>query len=212
MYYTCDSQSSGTTSDSSGNGLTGTLNGTVTDVAGHIGNALLLGTSGSSISCTLTGLITNIWTFACWCHTPATFTTNNLFETYHSGSDEWSIYFSSDGVLHLYNSYGDSMSGASLSTDTTYHILIAYDGAVGCTIYVNGSVYQDATFSRVTVWTDGIIYWGADWSNSSGFRGWLDEIRLYNRRLTIDDAAALYAYTGSSPTPTFNRANTFFFG
>ncbi len=76
-----------------------------------------------------------------------------------------------------------------------YHIVMVRKGGT-TTLYVNGkeeaSVNSPAS-QRVNISNkEPLIVGGSDCSLEDGFNGWMDEILLYNRALTRDEAKSLY--------------------
>ena len=179
---------SGTTAiDSTGNGYTGTLNGTTGWTSGHIGPYAISypGISGSGISISPTITTGTTFTYAAWIYIiPGGASYQNLF-AYGSSVGFWII----GGKLSFY--YGtDHLNNTSITSNAWHHIAVV-DNAGAVTFYLDGSADGTAASGPSFV-ANGM---GADYGNSGEyFEGYQDDVRIYNRALTTNEITTIYNY------------------
>ena len=94
--------------------------------------------------------------------------------------------------------YGDDLLGvAALSLSTWYHFAITYDGTT-LKMYVNG-VLDNSTAKTLNT-ANNVVVMGyppaGDWSY---YNGLIDETRIYNRVLTVDEIASRYVAPANDP-------------
>ena len=78
-------------------------------------------------------------------------------------------------------------------------------GASSTNFYIDGSLAKTFTFSTSTAPVEvatGGLWFGADqdsvgggWETSQSFKGWLDEIRFYNRELNAGEVNTIFEVT-----------------
>jgi hypothetical protein len=97
--------------------------------------------------------------------------------------------------------------------DTTWrHYMLTWDGSgtsANVHIYINNSevgytLPQDGSPSRVDDSANNLLI-GNDAGGATTIDGALDDLRIYNRVLSSQDRADLYAYTGATTTPVRHR-------
>lgn len=88
----------------------------------------------------------------------------------------------------------EKYSGTGLADGTWKHIICVWDNPnTDMLMYINGSAYGGATD-----WASDVYYNGSEilrfgWSGGGGYlNGEVDEVRIYNRTLTIDEIYELY--------------------
>ena len=106
----------------------------------------------------------------------------------------WAVYTNPGGVMNVGKAGVNAISTGSgvFATSTWSHVAISLSGSL-TTIYVDGKI--EAT-STTAVWTDSVnplrigghVYGGTNYY----FNGSLDDIRVYNRALSIDEVQKLY--------------------
>lgn len=80
---------------------------------------------------------------------------------------------------------------ASLSVNTEYQVVGTWDG-INVTIYVNGK-YSNSAAQTVTPYNDGraLLFGSFDTSNYR-FDGIIDEVRIYDRALSLEEVKTIY--------------------
>ena len=118
-----------------------------------------------------------------------------------SGTGYHQLLVKSTGKLacYVFGSLSVSYDGTginTLSTGTWYHIVLTYDSVTGLNCYVNGILDGSAAANGTLVATAAATAIGTD-LNTAGrqWNGDLDEVRIYNRVLTLADVTRLYNYT-----------------
>ncbi len=196
-YWTLDDGSGTTTADSSGSGNTGTIIGAPTWVTGSnakIGSgALQLNGSdqyisiqnGSSISFA-SGITISEWVYPT---KTLLYTRQGIFESVNSGTvnllADIQYNDSSGGTFDMFG-----LSGSLGPENAWYHVLATAD-STGHRLYVNGSLVASDTvaFSAPTAgpWIVGRYDYGAY------FGGTIDDVRVYNRGLSVGEVQTIYA-------------------
>lgn len=219
-------ESSGTRSDSSGNGNDLSDNNTVTQGTGKIYQAADFTVANSEYlsitDASQTGLdTTGDNTLQCWVNfdqLPSTYGTNMALITKHTGSGSAGAYFynvtTTDKPTHIF--YNDPAATAS-GTETTSAEVVAGDvgnfikldmvldvSAPGWTFYKNGSSVGDTPFlTNATAIRDSAATFvlGANSEGSNQFfDGLIEEARVYSGLLTSDWIATEYNNQNSPGT------------
>lgn len=113
------------------------------------------------------------------------------------------------GISHVF-----STGGGLITTNTYQHVALTYDKASGIAkLYLNGSAVKTVFLGVFSPQTSYNLYLGTRPSGSfSGayFKGAIDEPALYNRALSTNEIAAIYAArgTGKCPLPPTIRSVT----
>ncbi|HCK94415.1 MAG TPA: hypothetical protein DHW71_15585, partial [Gammaproteobacteria bacterium] len=98
---------------------------------------------------------------------------------------------------------GGQQSNQTYRSDLTdnhwHHVAYSYDGAYGHYLYIDGNLEAQGISAPVTF--DGnsgraLIGNDADTNTNLRFRGWLDEVRIYDRFLDEDEIAGLTDFSG----------------
>lgn len=99
------------------------------------------------------------------------------------------------------NRYGDD--AISVNDDKWHNIVFVYDNSAETAfVYIDGKLYHKDPVSEMVIDPcDNYIYIGGR-GGDSFFRGSLDELRIYNRAVTADEAAAL-ANLGAANTSDY---------
>lgn len=116
--------------------------------------------------------------------------------TWYGWSDSYGIlcflYDPTDGA-----SYRSLSDGADPTLNTWHHCIVSIDNAGGATIYRNGTPVASGYTSLPTSGSRSQNYIGFSVENDP-FVGWLDDVRLYNRAISLEEAEKLYK--GSLPS------------
>jgi len=92
----------------------------------------------------------------------------------------------------------DLDSDIKASTNTWYHVIGLYDGN-NFEIYINGALNAHATFSGTILTTNIDLMIGQVLPNNSSvnFKGIIDNVRIYNYALSVEEIEALYGETSA---------------
>ncbi len=104
-------------------------------------------------------------------------------------------------------------SSAGYSIGVWQHVALTWDGAT-ITTYVNGVSVGETQYGTELAPNDESLYIGMDvggagifgetWSQIEYLKGYLDDLRIYNRALSAAEVKALYDGTAVTPTPPAN--------
>ena len=187
-----------TVADSSGNGNTGTTNATTWTTAGRVGSALVFNGMTSWVTVPDSGtldlqsaLTIEAWIYptvapAGWATILAKERAGGLVYYLHAGS-----YNPSPPATGIVVPSGEqTLYGvAQLPANAWTHLAVTYDGTAQ-RMFVNGNqVSMRAQTGLVTVST-GALRLGGNGQFGEYFQGRIDEVRIYNRALTVDQIRA----------------------
>jgi hypothetical protein len=186
-----------TAADASGNANTGTLTGT-SWASGIYGTSLSFSGSSSYVSVKESTSIENTsqMSVGFWIYANAN---TNSDPRVLTKSYSWDIKLNGSGIAPQFSSAGKY---AKLNYDLTLnqwqHILLTFSGGT-VTAYVNGNVvpFSANTFTgteTIPIYKYGMII-GAVADLTGGYKGLLDDVRVYNRALSSSEALALYSAT-----------------
>jgi hypothetical protein len=213
-YYPCDSVAAGTLADESGAGNDATLTGDSRFVQGQVGRALLLtaqndgdaGHTGTYLTLPA-GLLAGAtgMTFAAWFNAAGTGGFQRVFD-FGTSSTVSSMYFTpanGNGVPQFtIRQVADgpdlkqTVLGPELETGV-WHFVVATLDAAAMRLYLDGVEVASTTTVKLTTLDLGAM--PNNWIGRSEFPadpyfdGTIDEIRVYDRALSADEAAALFA-------------------
>lgn len=211
-------QGSGTTlSDVSGNNLNGTLSGPTWTTEGRFGGALTFDgvndwvtvPDNNALDLT-TGMTLEAWVYPTAAGS-APFWRNVMIKE-RSGGESYNLY-AADGanvpVAYVVraaqtNTPLDAKGTTGLPLNTWSHLAVTYDGA-NLRLYVNGTQVGTRAVSGALVTTTGPLRIGGNSIWGEYFQGRIDEIRIYNRALTVaelqTDMLTPVATPGPDTTP-----------
>ena len=115
----------------------------------------------------------------------------------------WSFGPEENGEVQWYYYNGSAQtvaSGKTLSTGQWYHLVFAFDGSTGMTIFVNGVLEKSATVSGTPSGTSATFSIGKITSGGSTFNGKVALVRIYKAR----------GFTASEVLNNFNATRTRF--
>lgn len=220
LYWALDDGTSGATptsaSDTSTNGITGTLTNSPTWTTGQIGNAVDFDGTDDYITVADTDVLDVAdsinFTLSGWFNRD-TFTTDDTIVAKSNGQASLDIGYnayiddSTDKVTFVANDGTDQYKLESVSTFTAtgwHHYAVVWDdtGASQTKLYIDGvaeSATTTGTFANMNSMANAVAFRvGAESDAGNPFDGKLDEIRMYRRALGGDEVARLYRLT----TPT----------
>ena len=188
---------------------------------GKAGQAFLLGVTNNGVRIPASAAL-NVgtgggMTIECWVNL-ATVTGNNPLIEWNDGDEAtggfWGVHLfvGSFGAGSLYaNVVGPGETWHQLNsaagvvkTNTFQHVALTYDKASGVArIFCNGAVVAQQFIGSFTPLTDTDLYLGKRPAGSGVFNsvGLMDEVALYNRALTPNEIAAIYAARGTGKCP-----------
>ena len=208
-HWKLDETSGTTAADSSGNGYTGTLSGSMTGAS-----STAAGASGNSMSFNGINDVINLGNNFNY---PREMTVCGWAKPQGTGDGYlWGKYdasTSSGRFIRLYNSGTAWMIGTASGTDiiipnsvdsnTWQHICAVFrPSGQSSILYKNGSVIGSSTSLTFPSPNSVIATIGNRYDNNRAFNGLIDDVRIYNRALTTDEISSLY--TGAPVTLTAN--------
>jgi hypothetical protein len=204
-YYTMDGKdmnySSLTATDRGSNKLTGTLVSVNTDssVVGKIGGALRTGATASaqyvSISEAADDSITTQWSASVWVYRNSASDGTIIRNDEGNGTRGFLIdIFSNNARSYAYvNGVNVATGATTLSAGKWYHLVGVCDGTT-VKIYLNS--VQDGSANIGTGGNIGLsstpLYIGYGNFANSNFDGYIDDVRIYNRALSLGEIKTLY--------------------
>lgn len=201
LHWNFDDGSGSSAADASGNGLTGTLNNSPTWTLGPIGGAVVFNGSNSNVSRAAYTMPTT-GTFAAWLRptrawnsgiseTPWRFGAGNVFDFTKFADNKLYAGFLNGGTDYRANV-------TALSNWLPYawqHFAVTWTSGGATTLYRNGAAIGSTADTNSTL-VAGTLRVGSSDTQTLGFSGMIDDVRIYSRALSADDVAALYAYSG----------------
>jgi len=216
-YWTFDSATvSGTkVSDSSGDGVTGTLQGGASIVTGEVNQALSLdGHSGwMNVPAETFTDLTGDLSLALWIKTANATRSEALLARYSAAAAEYGYIFRTNSSGHLeFRIGGHNLAAASPKTiaDTGraindgqwHHVAVVVGLKTGLSFYIDGVLSSTQNFTILASPSQSNLHVGVNaWLDYGNyFTGTMDEARVYNRQLSAAEVAAL-AGSSSAPPP-----------
>ncbi|HWP40705.1 MAG TPA: LamG domain-containing protein, partial [Tepidisphaeraceae bacterium] len=189
-------EAAGTTvQDSSGLGNVGTISGATRTTAGRNGSALVFDgvndwvTIADSSSLDLTAAMTlQAWVF------PISSTgKQDVIIKEGVGTEMYNLYARSDNGgaeanVHV-NGANRMAEGAALPLNTWSHLAATYDGAT-LRLFVNGALSASLSVAGLITTSDGPLRIGGNSLWGEYFAGRIDDVRIYNRALSVSEIQA----------------------
>ena len=196
-----------TTADSSGNGNTGTLTATAWTTAGRYGTALTF--NGSSSWVTVLGSaslnLTTAFTLESWVKPTALNSWQAAVIKEASGGLSYAVYANTSSrtpAAALHTSSDVNLYGSSaLPLNSWSHITASYDGAT-VKLYVNGALVNSQSWTGQMPSSTSPLRIGGDSAWGEYFQGTIDEVRVYNRALSVTEIQADMATPISTTSQT----------
>ena len=210
-YWAMDDGSGTSATDSSTNANTGTLTGGPAWTTGQIGSAVDFDGTDDYVTVADADALdvadSTHFTLTGWFNRD-TFTADHTIIAKRNGQaagDTGYVLYvddANDDIVFEVSDGTDEYSRTSTSSFTSsgwQHVAAVFDDTLGMTIYINGTVNQDAasgTLGNIGSLANTVAFRsGAESDAGSPFDGKLDEIRLYNRVLSPDEVNQLYRLT-----------------
>lgn len=122
---------------------------------------------------------TGDFTIDFWLRLSSTVGTQVLFDNRPAATDgAYSTIYVDTGVIYYYANTANRITGATLSTNTWYHVEVARSGT-STKLFINGT-QSGSTYTDSTTYTQNRLYIGADskGGGTNGLNGWIDELRV----------------------------------
>jgi len=187
--------------DYSGNGNSGTCSGNPPWTARIAGvGALSFNGSGQFVSTSVNNLPTSDLSIAFWANASAgngVGASHRIFgyENSSSGTNGLAMYFSTDTAPMLImrnNGTSYDMAWGTISTGSWYHYAVTISSTAGTCVYLNG-VLVNANISATAYSVAGqSFHIGTSGDAATPFIGSLNDVRVYNRALSVSEVAELY--------------------
>lgn len=191
-YYPFDSSAL----DVSGSGNDGSVVGVVNIVGGKLGNAFRFdGVTGHVFIPDSSSLRVTRFTLSAWVNLSANVGGNRILEK--GNSDSYWLDVNSNGrlVLGFFDGAYHDLGGSSiLQLNTWYFVTGTYDGAA-LRLYLNGNLMNSLSVtSAPRVTTEAVLIgWKLGGIPDDRFAGTIDEVRIYNRALSLSEIQAIFA-------------------
>jgi hypothetical protein len=226
-YYDCDALEGSVLPDQTANGYDATVNGSVPLAASMTGFGMALDFSGTSTDYVSSDSLPHIdidpgtFSHGCWANAAFISSPEYGWVGVITRSGNACLKYDNDWVKYVFQFYlddsGTDVERKIFETPTGVdgiwtHVTVTFDKAASlAAIYVNGSLAGEDDWSVTAYaglplkdfWDGPWVFGNHDVGNPMAWKGLMDEIRFYNRALSVDDVAALYAHEPSAPgTPT----------
>ena len=104
-------------------------------------------------------------------------------------------------------------SASALLLNAWYHMVVVFDGTQttnNLRFYLNGNLDKVSTINLTSVPRSAAtnLYIGAPYLGTTGFNGLMDDVRIYNRVLSVSEIQDLYSVTPSNVGPAISTATT----
>ena len=182
-------------SDVSGNGHTGTISGASRTAQGRYGGALSFNGSNNLVTVGASPLLnlTSGMTLEAWINPTAASGARDVLIKEGANVDIYNLYARNWRGRPESNVYAGGANrtaeGTTLPTNTWSHLAGTYDGAT-LRLYVNGVQVASAAYSGTIGTSSGPLRIGGNSLWGEYFQGTIDEVRVYNRALTVSEIQA----------------------
>jgi hypothetical protein len=198
----------GNASDASGNGNNGTVNGATltTDRFGNVSSAYSFDGVNDNINCGngASLQISGDISVCGWVKTN-TIIMSNLISKYKTSTAGWELVIDPAGKVHFGGRPGSGYCSSGISSlvnNSSWHFLVGQRLGTQWQIYFDGLLSSSTNCISGSIQTAYNLTFGSESLNTYFFNGTLDDIRIYNRALTLAEITALY---GESPPPVLGE-------
>jgi hypothetical protein len=203
-HWKFDEGSGTTATDASGNGNTGTLVNGPLWAAGRVGNALYFDGIDDNVTVPDSASLhlSSAFTLSAWVNPTVAQSDFTAAIAKNTATDHVYFLYATSGAGYC-GSNGFPLAGANLSgtqqvicnssglpLNTWSYLTSTYDGS-NFKFYVNGSLTQTVPFTGTIDPSTGILQIGAS-RFGEYFKGFIDEVRIYNRALSATEIQATY--------------------
>ena len=198
--------------DGNANDTTGNYNGTASNVTyatGQFGNAAEFNGSSSKIVVSKNVFTnTNVFSLSLWFKTDGTVSTTQFLMDTTGGANSGFQFYITNSKLKFFNRSGTTNSTVLTSTtsvdDSSWHNAIITQNSSGfATMYIDGQV-EVASTNLVTVLPSHNLdlHLGGYYTSTLGLNGDIDQVRIFDKAISAEDVATLYAETSSTASNT----------
>ena len=191
---------------------TGNYNGTASNVTyatGQFGNAAEFNGSSSKIALpNVINFSTGEHTISAWINTTSTSVTRFISNLYTGTVPDGSIDFvwipASNSISVDFSIGGSNYTNTitGISTGQWYHIAATFVNNGTCTAYLNGSSVDTVIAPSFTATAYQPLNLGYYERGNNYWSGSIDEVRIFDKALSAEDVATLYAETSSTASNT----------
>ncbi|HOW50437.1 MAG TPA: lectin-like protein [bacterium] len=209
MVLHLDETSGTTATDSSGSGITGTLTNGPAWTSGKIGNALRFDGIDDYVLTTLKAQVGNLdavagnpWTVSLWFKQTNTTGTiyqalANLSTTATGGTFALNVY--NNRVYVAVKGGTNTQIKTSVANNAWHHVVVTWDGVGPSALaYADNGAAVTIPVGTTAVQDKFLTIGAANNGALNRFLGWIDEVKVYNRALTVTEISALYNQTGDN--------------
>ncbi|MBN2280306.1 MAG: T9SS type A sorting domain-containing protein [Candidatus Marinimicrobia bacterium] len=205
--------------DMSGMANHGTVSGaTLTeDRFGNVNSAYYFNGTNNNIRVPVSESLnfTDAITVSFWMNAAELYSTRESYPISHGNwENRWKISINPDKkvrwTLKSRDGIKDLDSDVQVTTNTWYHVVGLYDGE-NFEIYLNGAISNHTSFSGKILTTNIDLMIGQVLPNSKeyNFKGIIDDVRIYNYALSVEDIEALYRVANAIHTDNQNIPENF---
>ncbi|SIO61560.1 Mo-co oxidoreductase dimerisation domain-containing protein [Singulisphaera sp. GP187] len=194
--YNFDAGSGTTLTDLSGQNNNGTISNATWTTSGHTGSALAFNGTNSWVTVANSSSLnlSSAMTLEAWVKPTSITNPSPLLFREGAGNSAYSLYGAYKSVPSIYinhNITGELSAPAyqSLATNTWSHVAATYDGST-LLLYVNGVRVSQATGVTTLSSSGGALRIGGDSTFGEFFNGLIDDVRIYNRSLSMAEIQA----------------------
>lgn len=196
--------------DTSGNGNDGTLINMEEEdwVAGVVETCLDFDGIDDEVACGNIGDLGNTYSVSLWFIFPEIPDTQRVLWSCQGSLSYPYIAQQTNGAINFYSHATHSASPATLVPNTWYHFVFVVEGSK-VTIYKNNELYRIKDFGGADINGNFSDFTLGDNAYHDEWKGKVDELRIYDRILTINEISALHKNPGGE---IINLETTFEFG
>jgi hypothetical protein len=209
LYYAFDADEGSVVSDLSGNGRDGAVSGARFTGEGRVGGALRFDGIDDFVQRSDAGFPTgSLPRSVSWWFQVDQAETNAITMMIEYGSNAvnrlsaWGVDWREGRNDAYYTTAGpDYGSGVRVTTGRWYHAVYAYGGGTDHNFYIDGQRSTGRSTMGVPNTALGDVFRLGWRTNQTPLKGLLDEVRVYNRKLSTNEVQSLYAGAGARQVP-----------
>lgn len=128
---------------------------------------------------------------------PTQVNNDNVIFTYGTGSGNFAYGASFNSTTMFNFSYSTNLSYATSTVVNNWkHMVYTYEQSTGVAkIYIDGVLKNSGTFSAWSTGNYGVFYLGSLFGSGSEYKGYVDDLKIYNYAISAADVTALFTST-----------------
>jgi hypothetical protein len=128
---------------------------------------------------------------------PTQVNNDNVIFTYGTGSGNFAYGASFNSTTMFNFSYITNLSYATSTVVNNWkHMVYTYEQSTGVAkIYIDGVLKNSGTFSAWSTGNYGVFYLGSLFGSGSEYKGYVDDLKIYNYAISAADVTALFTST-----------------